>query len=221
VRVVTATVAALIAFAALPAYALAAGTVAARSDTALDRFLAGLTTLRAEFTQTVRDARQRQVADVRGVLLVQRPGKFRWEVLPADGSSSAGQVLVADDRNLWFLDRDLEQVTVKPAASALTATPAALLSGAEDVRAAFRIDSAGRDSGLDWVRVSPLAADADFRDAMLGFSGNELRRMILNDKLGQVATISFTRMARNGPIKPAELVFTTPVGADVIGTPVP
>ena len=37
--------------------------------------------------------------------------------------------MVADGKNLWFYDRDLEQVSVKAADAALTATPASLLSG--------------------------------------------------------------------------------------------
>lgn len=191
------------------------------SATALDRFLDGLSTLRAEFSQRVVDARGREVQNVTGVLVVQRPGRFRWEVRPEGATNPGGQLLVADGRNLWFFDRDLEQVTVKPAASALTATPAMLLSGGADVRAAFRIEPAGRSEGLDWVKVVPVKADADFRDARFGFAGNDLRRMELNDKLGQKAALVFDRTQRNGPIDPAEVAFTPPPGADVIGTPAP
>ena len=40
------------------------------------------------------------------------------------GAAQSPQLMVADGKNLWFYDRDLEQVSVKAAASALTATPA-------------------------------------------------------------------------------------------------
>lgn len=189
--------------------------------TALDRFLDGLSTLRAEFSQRVVDARGREVQNVTGVLVVQRPGRFRWEVRPEGATVPGGQLLVADGRNLWFFDRDLEQVTVKPASSALTATPAMLLSGGADVRAAFRIESSGSSDGLEWVKVVPIKADADFREARFGFAGNDLRRMELNDKLGQKASLVFDRTQRNGKIDPSEVAFTPPAGADVIGTPAP
>lgn len=201
------------------ALAFIAPLFAADASTALDRYLAGLTTLRAEFSQRLVDARGVTVQQASGRLVVQRPGRFRWELRP-DGAEG-GQLLVADGRNLWFFDRDLDQVTVKPADASLTATPAMLLSGTGDIRAAFVVEALPRADGLDWVAVTPRANDADFRDARLGFAGRELKRMVLRDKLGQTATLVFDRTVRNGPVDPAEFRFTPPPGADVIGTPSP
>ena len=127
--------------------------------------------------------------------------------------------MVADGRTLWFLDRDLQQVTVKPADAALSATPAMLLSGTVDVRKNFNISLAGKRDGLDWVKVEPAGSQADFRQALMGFEGKELKRMILNDKLGQTATIDFEHVERNGKVSPEEVSFAPPAGVDVIGTP--
>ncbi len=187
-------------------------------DTPLDRFLQGLETLRTSFTQTLVDARGRTLDKASGTLLVSRPGKFRWEIEPAN-ADGGGQLLVADGRNLWFFDRDLEQVTVRPVDAALTATPAMLLSGTADVREAFNVESIGRRSGLEWVRVVPRRPDADFREAEIGFARGEMRRMILRDKLGQTATVVFENARRNVAVSPAEVSFTPPRTADVIGTP--
>ena len=137
----------------------------------------------------------------------------------AADSAGGGQLLVADGRNLWFLDRDLQQVTVKPADSALSATPAMLLSGTVDVRKNFNISPAGKREGLDWTLVEPHGADADFRRALFGFDNGELKRMILEDKLGQTATIVFHKIERNGPVAADEVSFTPPAGVDVIGKP--
>src|SRR6478609_7578044 len=90
----------------------------AAATTALDGYLQGLKSWSAAFTQTVVDARGKQVNTGRGRLLVVRPGRFRWESAP-QGAGEAAQLLVADGRNLWFYDRDLDQVTVKPQAEAL------------------------------------------------------------------------------------------------------
>jgi outer membrane lipoprotein carrier protein len=135
------------------------------------------------------------------------------------GADASGQLMVADGRNLWFLDRDLQQVTVKPADAALSATPAMLLSGTVDVRKNFKITATGKRDGLDWVEVQPNGNQADFRKALMGFDGKELRRMILNDKLGQTATVDFQHVERNGKVAPEEVSFTPPPGVDVIGTP--
>ncbi len=183
----------------------------------LERFLDGLHSFQASFSQTVSDAHGHTVEQSTGTLTVLRPGKFRWEVHPK-GESGAGQLVVDDGRNLWFYDRDLQQVTVKPAGSALTATPAMLLSQGNALNE-FLVQGAGTQSGLEWVRVAPKAADADFREALLGFSGNELERMILKDKLGQTATLGFERTERNVPVPVSEVSFSPPAGADVIGTP--
>lgn len=198
----------------VPASAWAQGAAA----TPLDRFLKDLKTLRVSFTQTLVDARGRNLDRSSGTLVVSRPGKFRWEVEPPSGDGG-GQLLVADGRNLWFFDRDLEQVTVRPMDEALTATPAMLISGAVEVREAFDVEPLGRRDGLEWVRVVPKRAEADFREAEIGFARGDMRRMILRDKLGQTATVTFEKARRNAAVSAAEVSFTPPRTADVIGTP--
>ena len=194
-------------------------TVPAAAATPLDSYLDDMKTLRASFVQTLADAHGKEIDRSTGTLIVSRPGKFSWEIHPQGSGSDSGQLMVADGRNLWFLDRDLQQVTVKPADAALSATPAMLLSGTVDVRKNFNISPAPKRDGLDWVLVEPHGTDADFRRALLGFQGKDLARMILEDKLGQTATVMFDHVERNGKVEPAEVSFTPPAGVDVIGTP--
>ena len=199
---------------------IAAAAAVASADTPLDKYFEGLTTLRASFTQTVKDAHGKEVDRSSGALVVSRPGKFRWEVHSAAARGEAGQLLVADGRNVWFFDRDLEQVTVKPVDTALSSTPAMLLSGAANLRDSFTLTAAGTRDGLEWVLVEPRRPEADFRRALFGFGKGILQRMIIDDRLGQTATIEFDAVTRNAPVAPEEVSFTPPAGADVIGTPV-
>jgi outer membrane lipoprotein carrier protein len=201
--------------------ALAAGGAAQAATTPLDSYLDGLRTLRARFQQILVDAKGREIDRATGTLIVARPGKFSWEIHPQRTGSGggAGQLMVCDGTNLWFLDRDLEQVTVKPVDAALSATPAMLLSGVADLHKSFSITPAGQRQGLEWVLVEPRGAEADFRSALFGFAHRDLKRMILEDKLGQTATVSFEKIERNAPVAPAEVSFTPPAGTDVIGTP--
>jgi len=207
------------------------------APTPLDRYLKNLKTLRVTFLQTVADAHGAEVGRATGTLIVERPGKFRWDIHPqslTQGANSAptasaapqaaapgsGQLMVSDGRNLWYLDRDLEQVTVRPITAALSATPAMLLSGTVDVHEHFTESLVGRRQGLDWVYVEPRSTEADFKSALFGFDAKgTLERMILEDKLGQVVTIIFQDVAVNVPVPAKELTFTPPPGADVIGTP--
>ena len=218
-----------------------AAAAAAHVPTPLDRYLKNLKTLRVTFLQTVANAQGAEVGRSSGTLTVERPGKFRWDIHPqstapgavtgqspaAQGSGAAqansaesGQLMVSDGRNLWYYDRDLEQVTVRPVTAALSATPAMLLSGTVDVHQHFTESSAGRREGLDWVYVAPRSTEADFKSALFGFDGKgTLQRMILEDKLGQIVTIMFKDVQINVSVPAEELTFTPPQGADVIGTP--
>ena len=218
------------------------GAQALSGPTPLDGYLDNLKTLRATFLQVLVDGHGKEIDRSTGTIVVVRPGKLRWEIHPqtgsqavsdkgasdkgaakaaggAGGTDTGGQLVVADGRNVWFLDRDLQQVNVKPADAVLSATPAMLLSGTVDARKNFNISAAGKRDGLDWVLVEPHGADADFRRALFGFDAGELKKMILDDKLGQTATITFQKIERNGTVAPDEVSFTPPPGVDIIGTP--
>ena len=186
---------------------LAAAAVAAarchgarRRGHALDGYLAGLKTWQAQFTQTLRDARRRKRQQVSGRLVDPAPGKFRWECL--DGRR-VEQLIVADGRNLWFFDADLEQVTVKPLDAALR----------RRLRCCWRARASSRQLSGHAVRRQRRArvgrrscrsaATRTFVQARLGFGGGELKAMVLEDKLGQQrpsssATCATRRVDRRG-----------------------
>ncbi len=227
----------------VPATPPAAAAAASQAPTPLDRYLQNLKTLQVSFLQTVADVNGAEVGRSTGTLTVERPGKFRWDIHPQSGaqgaaagqstaggpsaaagqqsgSADSGQLMVSDGRNLWYYDRDLEQVTVRPVTAALSATPAMLLAGTVDVRKNFTESSAGAREGLNWVYVEPRSAAADFKSALFGFDGKGvLQRMILEDKLGQIVTVLFHDVEVNVPVPAQEFAFTPPPGADVIGTP--
>src|SRR5579863_7149682 len=96
--------------AATPPKAGAAAPAATSQPTQLDAYLDHLKTLRASFLQTLADGQGREIDRASGTILVQRPGKFRWEIHPqateggtagAGGGANAGQLMVCDGRNLW------------------------------------------------------------------------------------------------------------------------
>jgi outer membrane lipoprotein carrier protein len=233
IRAAWSAIAATIAVAATAVAASAA--LAGEAATPLDRYLDGLKSLQTDFAQQVLDAKGTEVEAGSGRLLISRPGKFRWQYAPRStattasatapaaatgGATGAAQLLVADGRNLWFYDSELMQVTVKPMTAALGATPVALLSGtAGDLRSAFAVDTESAHDGLEWVRVKPRSAESDFQQAELGFRAGELASMIIEDKLGQHATLQFVHSQRNARLAAGEFEFKPPPGTDVIGVP--
>ena len=144
-------------------------------------------TLRTTFLQTLADGQGREIDRSTGTLIVARPGKFSWDIHPQTGDTNkgAGQLMVSDGRNLWFFDRDLEQVTVKPVDAALSATPAMLLSGTVDVRKNFTLTLAGQRDGLDWVSGRAARHGCGFQGRPVWFCQ---RRPEADDSRGQTRT---------------------------------
>ena len=172
-----------------------------------------LSTLRADFRQEVLDAAGAVREQAEGTLLLQKPGRFRWEY-----RRPSEQLLVSDGTTVWLYDVDLEQVTVRRIGDSLSTTPAMLLSGQSRVDESFTASDGGQADGLDWVQLIPKLEDTDFRSLRLGFRGGELARMDLTDRLGQRTSIEFRAVERNPVLPPAAFTFVPPPGVDVVGS---
>lgn len=177
----------------------------------LDRFLGGLSTLHAEFRQTVED--QEGASDEsRGELFIARPGKFRLHY-----AEPYEQLYVADGKRVWLYDKDLAQVTVKDQEAALGSTPALLLSSTQPLTENFAVSEAGDRDGLAWLELKPLDEDGSFESVHLGLAGGNLKVMEMVDGLGQRTRIEFVALERNVKLDPANFRFTPPEGVDVVG----
>ena len=196
----------------LLAVLFAAGNATASSLEHYQAFLNDTQSARASFEQKVYDRDGRLVQDTKGSFVFQRPGRFRWVYdKPAD------QVIVGDGLRVWIYDRQLNQVTVRKMERALGSTPAALLSGASGVQAAFELSDAGSRDGLEWLDARPRDRDAGFERVRMGFGKNGLQAMELSDHFGQKTQLRFFNLARNPKVDAAEFRFDPPKGADVLG----
>jgi outer membrane lipoprotein carrier protein len=178
----------------------------------LDTFMNGLQSLQADFHQVVKDAQGRKVEEASGELAIHRPNRFRW-----DYREPNVQVIVADGAKLWLYDPDLEQVTVRRLDQSFAGTPAMLLSGEGDLRSSFKVASAEKRNGIDWLTLTPTKPDTDFKRVRLGLKKDVIAGMELSDKLGQVTVLEFTSVKRNVSFEKDRFVFIPPAGVDVIG----
>lgn len=178
----------------------------------LSRFFETTRSYQADFSQRVvaKGGRKPQVSA--GTLAIVRPGKLRWEVL-----RPYPQLVVGDGERFWIYDPELKQVAVRKAGEAIGSSPAALLSGSEDLRKNFVLSEAGEADGLEWAEARPRASDSGFERLRLGFSGGELKAMELHDQFGQITTVEFSRVERNPKLAPSLFRFVPPSGADVVG----
>lgn len=178
----------------------------------LHRFLESTKTLRADFAQMVVAKNGKKPQQSTGVMMVSRPGKFRWQI-----DKPYAQLLVGDGEKVWIYDPDLRQVTVKKMDAALGSTPAALLVGGTHLEKNFNLREVGEREGLDWLEATPKSSDSGFEKLQLGFAGDDLKTMELFDNFGQTTSLFFSHLERNPQIAPAQFRFTPPAGADVIG----
>ena len=178
----------------------------------VEKYLAGLATWSADFTQTIDDGHGKVMRTAAGKLYLQRPGKFRW-----DYAEPSEQLVLADGRQIWFYDKDLAQANVRDTDSTLASTPASLLSGSGSVSTQFDITALPPTGGLQWFQLVPKRAGTDFQLVRIGFDKGELASMFLADKLGQVTQLTFSHSSRNAKFAAGLFSFPPPPGVDVIG----
>ena len=194
-----------------PAPALADPAADGAALARLERVLAALDSVRAEFEQELVAHEGVAGERARGTLYLRKPGRFRWDY------SSPKQLIVCDGVRLWLYDPELEQATVHRVRETLSQTPAMLLSGEARVRDGFTVRDGGRAQGLDWIVLVPKANDTDFREIRLALAGDSLRRLEFTDKLNQRTLIELKRFDRNLKLADSLFTFTPPAGVDVIG----
>ena len=176
----------------------------------LDGYLSGLDTVSALFEQRLFDERRNLIERARGTVLIDRPGRFRFDY------SDPPQLIVGDGARVWIHDPELAQVTVRDVDAALGSTPAVLLATGRPVEEQFRVAALDTGAGYDAFALEPKVEDAPFTLIRLAFAGGELRRMELVDQFGQTTLITFTDIRRQPAVPAGAFTFTPPAGADVI-----
>ncbi len=184
----------------------------ASAISSLNRFYHDVHTYSARFDQVVLDEALNPIQESSGTLWIERPGRFRW-----DYDVPYKQIIVGDGSRIWVYDKELQQVTVRRMAGSLGNTPAILLAGTGSLTANFVVENMGRQGRLDWVRMKPKVHDGGFQDIRIGFSGNQVRSLVMVDSFGQTTRITLTHVRENAHINPARFRFTPPKGVDVVG----
>lgn len=178
----------------------------------LKAFVQKAQTFKAVFSQTLLDKNLQVVQEASGVMMFERPGKFRWTY-----EKPYQQLIVGDGAKVWFYDQDLNQVTVRQLDLAIGSSPAALLAGSSTIERDFDLTEIEVDDEIEWLEATPKAQESTFELIRMGFSQTgELREMVLRDNFGQFTLLVFTDLAANPVLAPDLFQFTPPEGADVI-----
>lgn len=179
----------------------------------LKTFITSTHSAQANFTQDVRDKSGKRIQSASGTMQFVRPGKFRWVYQkPFD------QLIVGDGEKFWLHDVELNQVTVRKIDVALGSSPAALLSGNNEIERGFQLKDIEAKDNLEWLQATPRTQDTSFEKILMAFNAqSELVVMELLDVFGHTTVLRFSKLKRNPQLSPQLFKFVPPKGADVLG----
>ena len=188
----------------------------------LESFVKTVKSGRASFVQTATSpAKAGQAARVKtssGTFEFIRPNRFRFVY-----QKPFEQSIVADGQTVWLFDVDLNQVTARKQVQVMGSTPIALIASAPDLRALqaefliAEIPSGDKSNeGLQWVLATPRSKDNALRSVRIGFKGNALVVLEMEDSFGQQSVLRFSGFEVNAGLDAASFAFKPPAGADVI-----
>ena len=183
-------------------------------------FIATVNNAEGEFTQQqirpskTGDAPPKVLRKSQGRFVFQRPGQFVWEtVKPFE------QKIIADGQRLLLWDKDLNQLTIRPADKGLSASPAAILFGQVAVEEHFDLVSGGQKGGMFWVELQPKNKNnrqLPYGRMGIGMSNGLPVGLELHDNFGTIVLINLSKIQINKSLGANVFKFTPPPGADVL-----
>ena len=147
----------------------------------------------------------------KGVMKVERPGKFFWET-----TSPAKQTIVTTGKTVWIYDPDLQQAVRQSLDDQVANTPALLLSGnTNQIMQSYRVTQPNK--AKNYYTLYPKSDDGVFQSLTISFGArNAPTLMILQDSLGQTTHVRFNNVKVNAKIPASTFNFTPPKGTDII-----
>lgn len=177
----------------------------------LQKKLISIQSMRAEFVQKVY-AKSREISASSGEMALKRPGLFLWKT-----EKPMSQKIIADGKQLWVYDVDLEQVTVSPQQKKIGPTAALFLSDRElEIARDFEVQLQQAFNKQIVFDLKSKSARANIRRMILHFTQNQLTQMTFYDQLGQRTDVLFKHIVMNQTLPVHFFQFKPPKGVDVV-----
>jgi outer membrane lipoprotein carrier protein len=184
--------------------------------------LNGLRSLTANFEQTTKVHNAKAVKNkgltgqhmnqtFKGVMKVERPGKFYWQI-----TSPVKQTIVSSEKVVWIYDPDLQQAVRQSLDEQVSNTPALLLSGnTNQIMSTYKVTQP--DKTKTYYTLIPKNRESAFQSLTISFSGkNKPSMMVLQDSLGQTTYVKFNNVKVNSAIPASTFKFVPPKDTDII-----
>jgi outer membrane lipoprotein carrier protein len=119
-------------------------------------------------------------------------------------------VIVSDGKQVWFHDRDLDQMSVRPLGDSIGSSPAAILFGSDAIEREFAVRELGLREGAAWIEATPHRKDAGFERIAIGLRQGLPVAMEIRDAFGQLTRLSFEAIRRDTQPDLAQFRFAGP-----------
>lgn len=170
--------------------------------------------MRASFTQTSFAAALGKETEAHGTVVVERPGRMRWEYAPPDG-----RVIVLDQQAIKIWNPEDKQLQIaKLSASNVSPTALGFLMGQGKLRDTFTAEAIAAPDRVDkGVRLRPKS-DASFESLELWVDPktDQLRESVVLDLFGNRTRVRFDEIVENKGVPASAFTLEAPAGAEVL-----
>lgn len=182
-------------------------------DNNLIQLLNKISTLEANFTQSISNDNQQLLHKSTGKIYLSKPGKLRWEV-----KKPSPQIILLNNKHLWIYQPELQQVVRKSITEDTTLeNPAIFLTEnlSEIIKSKFTIDCTNRSNNLQYNLI-PKNHNSTYKIIKLNFSNKNLHSIIFDDRLGNHITIKLQRISYNKFLPKEIFTLSVPSNTDTI-----
>jgi len=179
----------------------------------LDNVRKDLNSLEADFIQYETDANGNKSENSTGKVWLNAPNQFKWEY-----QKPIPQLIVADGKQVWVYDEDLEQVTIKQQNS--KQNPIYVLLNKEQTQKHYTlslIEKTGADKDtVQWIKMLPKKPNDDVKVVWLGVDANNLVSLKLQNQMDNIVVFEFLNVKRNPILKSDFFIFNVPEDIEIL-----
>lgn len=179
----------------------------------LEMLLNSMETFQASFTQITKDDTGKVIQKAKGTVALKRSGKFRWIT-----NIPAKQIIVADGKELWIYDPELEQASVQSLKASIHQSPAILISEANvNLSSDFYVVTEKDKKSHLWYVLTPKTKESTgYSLVKLYFQDKQLNTIKILNNLDQWNTLIFTGIKTNRFLSKDSFIFHPPKNVDII-----
>lgn len=175
----------------------------------LQKLLSSISTMQAEFKQTVMSDKNNVLHVYHGLMAFKKPNLFRWQVDQPEES-----LIVTDGHKLWNYDVNLEQVTVEKFNANHEITPLSfVLDDPSKLSTNFNVERLPKSC----YKLTPKQENNSFVNVAVCFKSDKISSVKVVDHFGQTTIFDFFKIKNNDQLQNVKFSFTPPAGVDVIG----